>query len=669
MITGPDAIRRTGLLILAVAFLLAPGRALAVPSDVCSPAADHLCLNGSRFQVEVAWTIPGIRSGIGQAVPMTADTGAFWFFSNSNLELVVKVLDGRAINRHFWVFYGGLSDMEYTLTVTDTRTGAREVYHNPVAHLTSAADVTAFDEEAPGASALARTAADAVPGTIPQRAGSEFQVNVVTQGLQWQPAVAMAPDGGYLVVWAAGSGGIYGRLYDASGNPRTGEILVSTPNADSGQYAPRVAASSKGGFLVVWPEAGPRAKGRFVDANGQPLGSEIRFGAFFRNQQFPDVAADAEGNYVVVWLDGIPGQMSVHAQSLGDQGGNLSAEAALSSVSLNPPRVAASPLGGSVVTWVEQSGSGGALTSRVWAQRLDASGQSQGGAVDVTSGSVPGRIISSLPLFYADGGFSVIWSRNDEYPNPLPALFARRFGPASAPVTASSLLWEGELQGHPYLGPAAMALPTGETWVLWGASGVPVDPDAGAVSAVFDRSWTLRGGLSRINTHTFAEQSAPAVSSAGGNAVAVWQSGVFPLPIDPEPPSWQTQGQDGSYLGIFGQAFKLVSCAADPSQLCLNGRFRVAVRFTDPRNGQTGTGQAIPLTGDTGAFWFFAPANVELIVKVLDGRAVNGHFWVYAGALSDVGYTITVTDTVTGKNKVYVNAPHQLASRSDTVAF
>ena len=58
---------------------------------------------------------------------------------------------------------------------------------------------------------------------------------------------------------------------------------------------------------------------------------------------------------------------------------------------------------------------------------------------------------------------------------------------------------------------------------------------------------------------------------------------------------------------------------------------------------------AVPITADTGYFWFFDDANVELVVKVLDGRSVNGHFWVFFGALSDVGYSITVTDTATGE--------------------
>ena len=107
-----------------------------------------------------------------------------------------------------------------------------------------------------------------------------------------------------------------------------------------------------------------------------------------------------------------------------------------------------------------------------------------------------------------------------------------------------------------------------------------------------------------------------------------------------------------------------------PANLCLAGqRFRIEVSFTDPRDGSTGQGQAVPLTEDTGVFWFFAPENLELMIKVLDGRPVNGHFWVFYGALSDVSYRITVTDTVTGEAREYDNAAHDLASRADTEAF
>ena len=64
-------------------------------------------------------------------MPLTGDTGAFWFFDAANIELVVKVLDGRPVNGNFWLFYGALSNVEYTLTVTDTETGAVKTYSNP----------------------------------------------------------------------------------------------------------------------------------------------------------------------------------------------------------------------------------------------------------------------------------------------------------------------------------------------------------------------------------------------------------------------------------------------------------------------------------------------------------------------------------------------------------
>ncbi len=74
-----------------------------------------------------------------------------------------------------------------------------------------------------------------------------------------------------------------------------------------------------------------------------------------------------------------------------------------------------------------------------------------------------------------------------------------------------------------------------------------------------------------------------------------------------------------------------------------------------PSQGRSGTGKAVSITSDTGYFWFFSEANVELVIKALDARAVNGHYWIFYGALSSVQYTITVTDTQTGAVKTYFN--------------
>jgi len=111
-------------------------------------------------------------------------------------------------------------------------------------------------------------------------------------------------------------------------------------------------------------------------------------------------------------------------------------------------------------------------------------------------------------------------------------------------------------------------------------------------------------------------------------------------------------------------------CVAGGTTLCLNGgRFKVEVGWRVPSQGTSGSGQAVTLTGDTGQFWFFSANNIELVIKVLDGTPVNGQYWVFYGALSNVEYTITVTDTETGRTKTYFNPQGQLASVADTAAF
>jgi PKD repeat protein len=111
-------------------------------------------------------------------------------------------------------------------------------------------------------------------------------------------------------------------------------------------------------------------------------------------------------------------------------------------------------------------------------------------------------------------------------------------------------------------------------------------------------------------------------------------------------------------------------CTPSSTRLCLdNNRFAVDVTWRTPQ-GQTGQGQAVQLTRDTGYFWFFNNANVEMILKVLDACAVNQRFWVFAGGLTNVKVDITVTDTRAGTVKIYHNAQNTpFAPIQDTNAF
>jgi len=113
-------------------------------------------------------------------------------------------------------------------------------------------------------------------------------------------------------------------------------------------------------------------------------------------------------------------------------------------------------------------------------------------------------------------------------------------------------------------------------------------------------------------------------------------------------------------------------CVPSATALCLqNDRFRVEVGWKD-FEAHTGNGHAVPLESgdDSGLFWFFQPANIELTAKVLDGCSYNGGWWVFLSSGSTVEYKVTVTDTKTGSRKEYLNALGVSAPLvADTAAF
>ena len=111
------------------------------------------------------------------------------------------------------------------------------------------------------------------------------------------------------------------------------------------------------------------------------------------------------------------------------------------------------------------------------------------------------------------------------------------------------------------------------------------------------------------------------------------------------------------------------ACAADDANLCLSGS-RFKVRADWEAGGRSGAATAIPRTTDTGMFWFFSPDNVELVVKVLDGCRENGYRWVLMGGLTDVGVEVAVTDSESGKARMYRNLEgFPFASMFDVTAF
>ncbi len=117
------------------------------PAGTCESSAERRCLQDSRYAVTVDWqTAAG--SGRGRVVHAgTNDSGLFTFFDRNNWEVLIKVLDGCALNGHVWVFGASTTDLGYVIRVTDTVTGTVKEYRNePGMPASAVTDVSAFEQ-------------------------------------------------------------------------------------------------------------------------------------------------------------------------------------------------------------------------------------------------------------------------------------------------------------------------------------------------------------------------------------------------------------------------------------------------------------------------------------------------------------------------------------------
>ncbi|HEX6201361.1 MAG TPA: hypothetical protein VF100_00075, partial [Thermoanaerobaculia bacterium] len=195
----------------------------------------------------------------------------------------------------------------------------------------------------------------------------------------------------------------------------------------------------------------------------------------------------------------------------------------------------------------------------------------------------------------------------------------------------------------------------GELWLFYGSltnvemTITATDTLSGEVVAFYNPS---RRFASAGHTSPFGLFEPPAAVAAGRVAAA-------PFPPAAWSPPFTAPGRTA--------APDTAACAA-PGGLCLHDRFRITVEWED-FFGNSGAGVPLSLTRDAGFFWFFEPGNLELVVKVLDAEPVNGHWWVFYGALSNVAYRLRVEDTATGAVRTYENPLHHFGSRGDAAAF
>jgi len=149
-----------------------------------------------------------------------------------------------------------------------------------------------------------------------QRVGGEFRVsNTVLTGVQRDPAVAMDDDGDFVVVWMdygrdGNDYGIYAQRFDNLGQALGTDFLVNT-NTAGRQDEPAIAMDPNGNFVIAWTNRDNAADGNGSSIWGQRYfntgaanGGNVRANSFtFGQQQHTGVAMNAGGEYIIVWQD------------------------------------------------------------------------------------------------------------------------------------------------------------------------------------------------------------------------------------------------------------------------------------------------------------------------------------------------------------------------------
>lgn len=175
---------------------------------------------------------------------------------------------------------------------TDGRGNALLVYENPRRQDTSELFLRTYDGDGQSASGDVRVAA--------------------TSGHQHSPALAVRPDGRFVVVWQESRDlRLWARLFDPPYRPLGPPFPVSGEDPPDLYYRdfPAVAFDREGRFLVAWQELSqgrPHVEARAFDARGTPLGAVFEVDQrpetnVFGPEMAPAVAAGENGTFLVVW--------------------------------------------------------------------------------------------------------------------------------------------------------------------------------------------------------------------------------------------------------------------------------------------------------------------------------------------------------------------------------
>jgi len=378
-----------------------------------------------------------------------------------------------------------------------------------------------------------------------QKVGNEFLVNTYTLGSQLVPSVASFDNGNFVVTWQSSGYGVFGQLFNETG-PKIGNEFQVNTYTYSGQGSSSVASFGNGSFVVTWQsfqQDGSLAGvyGQLFNPLGSMIGSEFQVNTYtFQGQGDPCVTNLTNNNFVVTWesyphlLDN--SDSGVYGQLYDGSGNNIGSEFQINTYidrTQAYPSSASFGNGNFVVVWESwyQDGS----QQGVYGQLFDENGVKIGSEFRVntyTNNAQTDPSVASL----TNGNFVVTWNSNLQDGSSW-GVYAQLFNGIGAKVG-------NEFRVNTYatsaqMSPSITSFPNNTFVVTWHSQNQD-SSNYGIFAQLFDENARKLGNEFQVNTYSNNSQSRPSITALrNGNFVVTWDS----------------DGQDGNFTGVYGQIF------------------------------------------------------------------------------------------------------------------
>lgn len=398
----------------------------------------------------------------------------------------------------------------------------------------------------------------------------EFKVNTTTSGDQTDPRMAMDAQGNFVVVWTsadASGTGIFAQRYNAACSPVGSEFQVNPAPGTNDQRNPAVAMAPDGRFVIVWETANPvydnlpsGIRGRLYDASGT---LQLDFdGSPGRSAGHASVAMDVSGRFVVAWDESNyqPGtSWALQFSAAGTPVGGILQMHPGYSPANERPTVAVNASGEFVVVWyadVADIQGSQVPTQGIFARGFHSDGSTNFGVTRVSPVEEAIHQVPSVAM-RTDGSFIVAWQEAIGLDGSGYGVYRRRYDAAGNALDASKVLVNTATAGN-QSNACVSTGPNGEFTISYQSASFDGSGLAVTVQR-FDATGTKVGSEFFANTFTTGDQitrygSGMNVIDAQGNLLFVWQSA----------------GQDGSGFGIYADKFYLSNQGPPLSEFRVN---------------------------------------------------------------------------------------------------